>query len=49
MTTPAVIMMVIAMVLIWGGLIAAIISLLKHDRRPEQLPSAEFAESHRDL
>lgn len=30
MTTTAIIMMIIAMVTIWGGLIAAVVNLAKH-------------------
>ncbi len=41
MTTTAIIMMIIAMVTVWGGLIAAIVNLARHpevaDSEPETL------------
>lgn len=43
MTTPAIIMMVIALLTVWGGLAAAIINLARHpevaDDEPEVLPT----------
>lgn len=38
MTTPAIIMMIIALLLVWGGLVAAIIHLRRH---PEEADEAE--------
>jgi hypothetical protein len=41
MTTTAIVMMIIAMVTVWGGLIAAIVNLARHpevaDSEPETL------------
>ncbi|UNK70338.1 methionine/alanine import family NSS transporter small subunit [Microbacterium sp. H1-D42] len=39
MTTAAVIMMIIAMVTVWGGLIAAIINLARHPEVAEAEPA----------
>jgi hypothetical protein len=43
MTVPAIIFMIIAMVTVWGGLIAAIVNLVRHpedvERDPEAVPS----------
>jgi hypothetical protein len=36
MSTGAIAMMVIAITLVWGGLIAAIIQLRRHPDRPEE-------------
>lgn len=36
MSTDAIIMLVIAITLVWGGLVAAIIQLRRHPDRPEQ-------------
>lgn len=33
MSTPAIIMMIVAMVVVWGGLAAAIISISRHDAK----------------
>lgn len=41
MNAEAIIMMIVAMVALWGGLAVAIISLMRHDPRPEDF--------HRDL
>ncbi|WP_147917921.1 methionine/alanine import family NSS transporter small subunit [Ruania zhangjianzhongii] len=38
MTTPALIMMIIALLLVWGGLVVAIIHLRRH---PEEADEAE--------
>jgi hypothetical protein len=35
MTTTAIIMMIIAMVTVWGGLIAAIVNLARHPEAAE--------------
>lgn len=43
MSLDAIVMMVLAMVVIWGGLVAALLNL----RRSPDLPSRE--EVHRDL
>ena len=39
MTTTAIIMMIIAMVTVWGGLIAAIINLARHPEVAESEPA----------
>ncbi|QBF46671.1 methionine/alanine import family NSS transporter small subunit [Janibacter limosus] len=47
MTTTAIIMMIIAMLTIWGGLVAAIINLNKRgDASAEEIRDVEI---HRDL
>ncbi|WP_082567343.1 methionine/alanine import family NSS transporter small subunit [Janibacter sp. Soil728] len=47
MTTTAIIMMIIAMLTIWGGLVAAIVNLTKRgDASAEDVRGAEL---HRDL
>ncbi|MBB3082888.1 methionine/alanine import family NSS transporter small subunit [Geodermatophilus sabuli] len=41
MSTAALVMMVVAMVVIWGGLVLAIVSLIRHgavEDRAEELP-----------
>lgn len=38
MSTSAIIMMIIAMLIVWGGLIAAILRLRKHPEPPDQMP-----------
>ncbi|GGD88633.1 methionine/alanine import family NSS transporter small subunit [Microbacterium murale] len=38
MTTTAIIMMIIAMVTVWGGLIAAIVNLARHPEVAETEP-----------
>lgn len=38
MTTPAIVMMTIAMVTVWGGLIAAIVNLARHPEVAEAEP-----------
>lgn len=43
MSTSAVIMMLVAMIIIWGGLCMAILNLRRSDRLPET------SEIHRDL
>ncbi|MEO7132262.1 MAG: methionine/alanine import family NSS transporter small subunit [Dermatophilaceae bacterium] len=44
MSTPAIIMMIVAMLVIWGGLLVAMLNLTRNDR-------AEFnvEDIHRDL
>ena len=39
MTTTAIVMMIIAMVTVWGGLIAAIINLARHPEVAETEPA----------
>ncbi|SEB46710.1 methionine/alanine import family NSS transporter small subunit [Microbacterium hydrocarbonoxydans] len=39
MTTTAVIMMIIAMVTIWGGLIAAVVNLARHPEAADSEPA----------
>lgn len=39
MTTPAIVMMTIAMVTVWGGLIAAIVNLARHPEVAESEPA----------
>ena len=36
MSTSAIVMMVISMVLLWGGLAAAVLHLLRNPEKPEQ-------------
>jgi len=38
MTTTAIIMMIIAMVTVWGGLIAAVVNLARHPEVAESEP-----------
>lgn len=38
MTTPAIVMMIIAMVTVWGGLIAAIVNLARHPEAADSEP-----------
>lgn len=38
MSTSAIIMMIIAILIVWGGLITAILRLRKHPDPPEQMP-----------
>ncbi|MFH9263913.1 methionine/alanine import family NSS transporter small subunit [Streptomyces sp. NPDC017546] len=38
MSTSAIIMMIIAILIVWGGLIAAILRLRKHPDTPDPLP-----------
>lgn len=38
MTTTAIIFMVIAMITVWGGLIAAIVNLARHPEEAESEP-----------
>ncbi|MCD9898964.1 methionine/alanine import family NSS transporter small subunit [Streptomyces sp. MT29] len=38
MSASAIVMMVVAMIIVWGGLIAAILRLRGHSEPPEQLP-----------
>lgn len=40
MTTPAIIMMIIALVTVWGGLAAAIINLARHPEVAEDEPES---------
>lgn len=46
MSTEAIVFMIIAMVILWGGLAVAIVRLMAHDL-PEELPRPD--EIHRDL
>ncbi|MGO2931799.1 methionine/alanine import family NSS transporter small subunit [Microbacterium sp.] len=39
MTMPAIIFMIIAMVTVWGGLVAAIVNLVRHPEQAETEPS----------
>ncbi|MGV2903195.1 methionine/alanine import family NSS transporter small subunit [Microbacterium sp. AGC62] len=39
MTTTAIVMMIIAMVTIWGGLVAAIVNLARHPEAAENEPA----------
>ncbi|WP_017607705.1 methionine/alanine import family NSS transporter small subunit [Nocardiopsis xinjiangensis] len=36
MSTSAIVMMVLSMLLLWGGLAAAVLHLLRHPEEPEQ-------------
>lgn len=36
MTTSAIVMMAISIVLVWGGLLAAILHLRRHPEKPEE-------------
>ncbi|MDQ0644291.1 methionine/alanine import family NSS transporter small subunit [Microbacterium murale] len=38
MTTTAIVMMIVAMVTVWGGLIAAIVNLARHPEVAESEP-----------
>lgn len=38
MTPTAIIMMIIAMITVWGGLIAAVVNLVKHPEAAESEP-----------
>lgn len=39
MTTPAIIFMIVAMVTVWGGLVAAIVNLVRHPEEAESEPA----------
>ncbi len=39
MTTTAIVFMIIAMVTVWGGLIAAIVNLVRHPEQAESEPA----------
>jgi len=39
MTTTAIVFMIIAMVTVWGGLIAAIVNLARHPEEAESEPA----------
>jgi len=39
MTTTAIVMMIVAMVTVWGGLAAAIVNLARHPETAEDEPS----------
>lgn len=41
MSTGAIIMMIISIVLVWGGLVAAIVHLRRHPEQPEQDAGAD--------
>lgn len=36
MSTGAVVMMIVSLTIVWGGLVAAIIHLVRHPERPEE-------------
>ena len=36
MDTSAIVMMIIAMITIWGGLLAAIVHLMRHPEEPDE-------------
>ncbi|MEU0161001.1 methionine/alanine import family NSS transporter small subunit [Streptomyces sp. NPDC006261] len=38
MSTSAIVMMVVAMLIVWGGLITAILRLRGHSEPPEEFP-----------
>ncbi|KAB2594306.1 methionine/alanine import family NSS transporter small subunit [Streptomyces arboris] len=38
MSASAIVMMVVAMLIVWGGLITAILRLRSHPEPPEQMP-----------
>jgi hypothetical protein len=42
MTPTAIVMMIIALVTVWGGLIAGIINLARHPEATEPQPPAEL-------
>lgn len=44
MTTTAIVFMIIAMVTVWGGLIAAIVNLARHPEVAETEPAASPVE-----
>lgn len=46
MSTGAIVMMVLAMLILWGGLTAAIVSL---NRRPDAEDTVDREHLHRDL
>ncbi|MGW7295147.1 methionine/alanine import family NSS transporter small subunit [Streptomyces xiamenensis] len=35
MSTGAIIMMIVAMIIVWGGLIGAVVKLVRHPETPE--------------
>ncbi|MFK0402160.1 methionine/alanine import family NSS transporter small subunit [Microbacterium sp. NPDC090225] len=39
MTPVAIVMMIIAMVTVWGGLIAAVVNLARHPEEPDAEPA----------
>ncbi|WP_311259427.1 methionine/alanine import family NSS transporter small subunit [Microbacterium sp. WCS2018Hpa-9] len=39
MTTTAIVMMIIAMVTIWGGLVAAVVNLARHPEAADSNPA----------
>lgn len=41
MSTGAIIMLIVAIVVVWGGLFAAVAQLRRHPDRPEDDPSTE--------
>ncbi|WP_402469571.1 methionine/alanine import family NSS transporter small subunit [Isoptericola aurantiacus] len=46
MTTEAILIMLVAMVIIWGGLVASILALRARPERPEYPPGA--VDDHRE-
>ena len=45
MSTSAIVMMVVSMLVIWGGLVLAVLSLLRHGAVEDRVPEP----GHRDL
>ena len=43
MTMPAIIMMIIALLLVWGGLVGAIIHLRRHPEEPDEADAVTAA------
>ena len=36
MSVPAIVMMIVAIVTVWGGLVAAVVNLRRHPEAPEE-------------
>jgi len=49
MSTAAIVMMVIAMLIIWGGLVAAIFNLRHHTGKDGEIEDAQEPPGYRDL
>ena len=49
MTTSAIIMMIVAMLILWGGLVTASIRLMRREDFAADRSDATSAELHRDL
>ncbi|MBG6085307.1 methionine/alanine import family NSS transporter small subunit [Zhihengliuella flava] len=45
MTATAIIVMIIALVVVWGGLVAALVNLSKHPEEEDDLPVAVAPEN----